>query len=267
MFRIRGAVLVVVAAVLAAGACGGTDWNAAHKAKTLSPAQLRAAAAAQKRAEVPFVNALVVKYAATGDGSTPADDICYANAVVHGFGVTSFTAHGLTPSGLRNRRTTLDSLPTPTLAQINAIGAGVQHCNLSTLGLSVGVWLGATDAPTVACVTRALDAPAARRFVGLAVLGRSRVDLRTAHNLIGVLPKCVDFAALIVRGMNLPAGSAIHDCVVTAIHGADAALKDWLSLKLSDGDPDQLAQTRDEVLVAINQCRAGAQTGFTVPAN
>src|SRR5215471_19028979 len=101
MFRTRGAVVLVVAAALAAGACGGTDWNAAHKAKTLTPAQQRAAAAAQKKAELPFVNALVVKYSSLDDVASPADDRCYANAVVHGYGVTSFTTHGLTPSGLR----------------------------------------------------------------------------------------------------------------------------------------------------------------------
>jgi hypothetical protein len=267
MFRTRGAVVLVVAAALAAGACGGTDWNAGRKAKPLSPAQLRAAAAAQKRAEVPYVNALVVKYASDGDASTAADDRCYANAVVHGFGVTSFTAHGLTPSGLRNRRTTLDSLPTPTIGQVNAIGANVQRCNLSVLGRGVALGLGVTDAPTVACLSRALGTPGARRFLGLAVLGRHRVDLRTAHNLIGVLASCVDFAALIASEMRLPADSPIRECVATAIHGADAALKDMLALEISDGDPDQIAQARDQVLVAMNQCRAGAQTGFTVPPN
>jgi hypothetical protein len=267
MFRTRGALVLVVTAALAGGACGGTDWNAAHQAKPLSLAQLRAAAAAQKRAELPYVNALVVKYASDGSASTPADDRCYANAVVHGFGVTSFTAHGLTPNGLRNSRTTLDSLPTPTIEQVNAIGAGVQRCQVSVIGASVANWLGGNDARTVACATRSLGNPAARRFLGLVVLGRHRVDLRTAHNLVGVLSSCVDFAALIVRGMDLGTHSAFRECVATAIHGADAALKDMLALMLSDGDPDQIAQARDQVLVSINQCRAGAQTGFTVPAN
>src|SRR5262245_37513109 len=102
MFRTRGAVVLVVVAALAAGACGGTDWNAAHKPNMLTPAQLRAAAAGRKRAELSYVNALVAKYSSDGSSNSVADDRCIASAIVHGFGVAALMAHRVTPTSLGN---------------------------------------------------------------------------------------------------------------------------------------------------------------------
>jgi hypothetical protein len=265
MFRTRGAVVLVVAAALIAGACGGTDWNAGQKAKPLSAAEARAAAAAQKKAELPYVNALVAKF--SPDAGNAADQRCFATAVVHGYGVSSFTSHGMTAAGLRNPRTTLDDLPTPSLDQVNAMGAAMQRCRLSLLAGGIAIGLGVPNRGTVSCLTRALAQPEARRFLGLAVLGRHRVNLATAHTMVGLIAGCVDLAALVVRAVNLPADPSIRQCVATAIRGADAELKDLMALKLADADPDQVQQAGDALGIAINQCRPGAQTGFTVPPN
>src|SRR5690348_5914507 len=117
MFRMRGAVVLAAAAALTAGACGGTDWNAATKPKAPSAAQVRAAAEAEARADRPCVDARVASGQANSDPSdppTPADTRCWATAIVHGVGVKTFAAHGLTPNGLRNQKSTLGALPTPT---------------------------------------------------------------------------------------------------------------------------------------------------------
>jgi hypothetical protein len=260
----RGAVVLVVAAALTAGACGGTtDWNAAHKAKPLSAAQARAAAAAQRKAELPYVDALVAKF--TSYSPNPADDRCFAAAVVHGISVQGFTSHGITPTGLRNPRTTLDDLPTPSVAQVGAIGAAMQRCPLDTLGHSLAVSLDSTDAATATCLARALGRPEAQRFLGLMLLGRHRINLAIAHTVVGLMASCVDLAAVFVSAAELPLDPSSRQCFTTALHGAEAELKDFLALLLSNADREQLQEAAGQLSVAINQCRPGAQTGFTVP--
>jgi hypothetical protein len=265
MFRTRGAVALVVAAALGAAACGGTDWNAARKPKPLSAAQVRAAAAAQKKAETPYVNALVVKYRAIDNQFTDADQQCFAAAVVHGLGVTAFTSHGLTANGLRNPRTTLDDLPTPTLPQVAAIGAAMQRCHLSALGAAVAQGLAVTDAKTVDCLSRALSRPQARRFLVLSLFGRRQMTLVTAHSVVGLFASCVDLAELVLRSIDLGVDPSIHACVLTALHGVEPQLEDVMALNLSHADRDQIEQAAVSLNVAINQCRPGARTGFTVP--
>jgi hypothetical protein len=261
----RGTAVFVVVGALVAGACGGTDWKAAHTPKPRSAAQLRAAAAAQRKAEIPYVNALVVKFSTAPKPPSLADSRCIAGAIVHGYGVKAFAAHGLTPNGLRNPRTSIDDLPTPTLPQVDAIGAAMQHCQLSHLGAALARGLGISDARTAACLATALARPQARRFLALSALGRHRVNLATAHTVVGLIAGCADLASLILRQSDLPADSAIRECVANALHQADAALKDYLALVISDADTDQIQEAKGEVLVAINECRPGAQTGFTVP--
>jgi hypothetical protein len=258
----RGAALLVVVGALVAGACGGTDWKAAHTPKPKSAAELRAAAAAQRKAELPYVNALVVKYAAAPNPPTLVEGRCIAAAVVHGYGVRTFTAHRLTPNALRNPHTSIDDLPTPTLGQADAIGAAMQHCRLD-VGAALAHSLGIANAGTVTCLSRALARPDARRFLALSALGRHRVNLAIAHTVVALMARCADLAAPIVR--DFPADASIRQCVADALHQADAALKDYLALVISDAETEQIQEAKDAVLVAINQCRAGAQTGFTVP--
>ena len=257
--------MVAVAAALVVGACGGTDWNAAKQPKTPSAAQLRAAAVAQAKAESPYVAALVASDQGSSDPSNPADARCWAAALVHGFGVSAFVAHGLTPNGLRDPDSTLDALPTPTLAQADAIGAALQRCRLSAVGAGLAQSLGANDAASAACMTRALGRPEARRFLTLSMLGSHRMNLATAHTFVGLAAGCVDLAAFVVRIAGFPPDAAIRQCVTTALHGADAEVKDFLALVFSDADHDQIEQASDALGVAMNQCRPGAQTGFTVP--
>jgi hypothetical protein len=118
---------------------------------------------------------------------------------------------------------------------------------------------------TAACLARALGRPEARRFLALSALGRHRVNLATAHTVVGLIASCADLASLIVGQSGLPADAAIRECVADALHEADAALKDYLALVISEAEPDQIQEAKGEVLVAINECRPGAQTGFTVP--
>jgi len=257
--------VVVVAGALAAGACGGTEWNAGKQPKPLSAAQARAAAAAQKKAEVPYVNALVAKYQTNHVLNSLDDNRCLASAVVHGFGVAGISAHGLTANGLRNPRTTLDDLPTPTLAQADAIGAGVQRCHIAPAAAGMARSFGATDAQSAACMTSAFGRPQARRFLALLVLGRQRISLAVAHSVVGLISSCLDLAALIVRAASLPPDATIRQCISSALHGADAELKDYLALMIAGGDREQIQQAQGALLVAMNQCRPGAQTGFTVP--
>ena len=260
--------MLAVVGALTAGACGGTDWNAAHKAKTPSAAQVRAAAAAEAKAEQPYVDALVASGQANSDPSdptTPADARCWATAIVHGVGVRTFAAHGLTPNGLRRPTSTLDALPTPTAAQADAIGAAMQRCRLNILSAALLYGLGVTDAKSVTCFTRALARPEARRYLGLMLLGEHRINLATAHTVVGLLAGCIDLAALVVRAIHLPPDAAIRQCVATALRGVDAELKDFLALNLSDADPEQVQEARDALGVAMNECRPGAQTGFTIP--
>ncbi len=270
MFRMRGALAFAVAATLTGGACGGTDWNAAHKPKTPSAAQIRAAAAAEAKAEVPYVDALVASGQANSDPSdptTPADARCWATAIVHGVGVKAFAAHGLTPNGLRNPNSTLDALPTPTAAQAEAIGAAMQHCRLGVISAAVLYGIGVTDAQSVTCFSRALGRPVARRFLGVLLIGAHRMNLATAHTVVGLLAGCIDLAALVVRTIDLPPVASIRQCVVTVLHGSDAELKDLMALNLSDADPEQIQEARDALSVSMNECRPGAQTGFTVPGD
>ena len=269
MFRTRGAVALVVVAALAAAACGGTDWNAARKAKPLSPAQLRAAAVAQARAERPYINALVASDQASepAGGVNALDSRCFAVAVVRGYGVKAFIAHGLTPNGLRNPNSTLNALPTPTAAQADAIGTAVQRCHLDALGRSLAVTLDTPDARTAGCLTNSLHRPEARRFLALWMLGRNRVNLAVAHAVVGLIVKCVDLAEVFVRAADVPPGAGVRQCLITALHSADAELKDFSALLMSDADQEQLQQVQEQLGVVINQCRPGAQTGFTVPAN
>jgi hypothetical protein len=262
----RGAVALVVAAALGAAACGGTDWNAAHKPKAPSPAQLRAAAAAQKKAEQPLVNALMVKYHEDDDPFTAADDRCFAGAVVHGLGVKSFVSHGLTANGLRNPRTTLDDLPAPTLAQVDAIGAAMQRCHIAVLGTAIAQGLEVTNPGTVACLSRALGRPQARRFLVLSLFGRRQMTLVTARSVIGIFASCVDLADLVLRQLDLNVPPTIRTCVLTALHGVRHQLEEVMALSLSHADQDQIEQAAVALGVAINQCRPGAQTGFTVPS-
>lgn len=262
--------MLAVAAALSAGACGGTDWNTAGKPKAPSAAQIRAAAVAEARAERPYVDALVASGQANSDPTdptTPSDTRCWATAIVHGVGVKAFAAHGLTPNGLRNPKSTLDALPTPTTAQAEAIGAALQHCRLSIFSAAILYGLGITDAKSVACFTRGLARPEARRFLGLILLGTHRLNLATAHTVVGLLAGCIDLANLVIRATALPPDPTIRRCVATALHGVDAELKDFIALNLSGADPEQLQEARDALGVAMNDCRPGAQTGFTVPAS
>ena len=257
--------MLVVVGALVAGGCGGTDWKAAHTPKPQSAAQLRAAAAAQRKAELPYVNALVVKYTAAPNPMSLAVGRCVAAAVVHGYGVKTFAAHKLTANRLRSPRTSMDDLPAPTLAQIDAIGAAMQRCQLSELGAGLAHSLGLADMGTVACMTRALGRPDARRFLALSALGRDRVNITIARSVVALMASCADLAAPVVR--EFTRDGSMRQCVADALHQADAALKNYLALVISDAEPDQIQEAKGEVLVAINECRPGAQTGFTVPAS
>jgi hypothetical protein len=269
MFRRGGAVALVVVAVLAAAACGGTDWNAAHQHKAPSTAQLRAQAAAEARAEAPYVDAMVASDQANppADRGNPLEIRCVAGAIVHGFGVQAFRLHGLTPNALRNPNSTLEKLPTPAPAQIEAVGAAMQRCPLTGFGQSFARGVGATDAATVACFTQGLQRPDARRFLVISFLGRQKLDLSTARSLVGLMARCTDLATLFVNAIGKTLDAGTKQCVITQLHGADAALRTYWALKIADADPDQVSQASETVGVAINQCRPGAQTGFTVPSN
>jgi hypothetical protein len=263
-----GAVAFVLAVALAVAGCGATDWNAAAtKSKAASQAAAKAAAAAAARAERPYVEALVASQRAN-DGSTTAaaaaDDRCVAVAIVHGYGAQVLVNHGLTPNGLRNPDTTLDVLPAPTVAQVDAVGAGLQRCHIDIFGRSLAEGLGVTDAAGVACFVRSMTLPAARRFLVLMLLSRP-IDLAAAHNVVGLIAGCMDLATLVVRGIDPSVDAETRTCVANAMHGADAELKDYLALEMSKSDPAQLQVAKDALGVAINQCRPGAQTGFTVP--
>jgi hypothetical protein len=267
MFAKGGAVAFVLVIALVGAGCGATDWNAtASRSNSASRAAARAAAAAAAQAERPYVEALVASQRAN-DGSTTAaevvDDRCVAVAIVHGYGAQDFVSHGLTPNGLRNPDSTLDALPSPTVAQVNAVGAGLQRCHIDIVGRSMATNWGVTDPAGVACLTGSMTRPAARRFLVLTLLSRP-IDLAAAHDLVGLIAGCMDLAPLVVRGID-GLDTATRTCVATALHGADAEVKDYMALRMSNSDPVQLQQAKDALGVTINQCRPGAQTGFTVP--
>jgi hypothetical protein len=128
--------------------------------------------------------------------------------------------------------------------------------------------VGVTDAATADCFTKGLARPDTRRFLVFMMYGRDKVDLATAQAEVSFLGRCTDLAALFTQAA-LPrtVDSSTRQCFVTALHGADAALKNYWALKIAHADSDQVQQASDALGVAINQCRPGAQTGFTVPPN
>jgi hypothetical protein len=271
MRRLMG--VLAVAAVLSA--CGGADWNASHATPTPSTSARSArtaatAAAAVSAGERPYVDAMVASAVASDDTSATTSATtyhCIAAAIVHGFGATVFAANGLTPNGLRNANSTLDALPDPTDEQVTTIGAALQHCKIAKeLAIGVGTDLGFTDTATVTCLTKQFDSgPAPRRFLVLAFLER-KIDLEAAHAAVGVLAACVDLPTLVLRSANVPIGAETRNCIVNALRGSDAQLKDFFALRMSGTDPETAVQASEQLGVAINRCRPGAHTGFTVPS-
>ncbi len=88
-------------------------------------------------------------------------------------------------------------------------------------------------------------------------------DLEAAHALIGLFAGCVDLPALVLRAANVQVDAATRACLLDTLKTSDAALKDFMALKIAGSDTTSQETT---LAVSINHCRPGARTGFTIPA-
>jgi hypothetical protein len=276
MLRIVAALAVVV--VLAG--CGATDWNSAQvgaSAKPGSKQSTKAAAAkpspaavAETAAERPYITALVASAAAAGAGASglhPADFRCIAAAIVHGYGAKTFADNGETPAKLSRADSTLDALPDPSDDQIQAIGAALQRCNVGgELAKEFATGLHVTDPAVVRCFGSAFDTdPTLRRLIVMDWMAR-KIDLLAAHVLVGLIASCIDLPSYVLDAQNVQVDPTTRACLVDALKGSEAQLKDGLALHIAGVDPDTATQDFEVIAVAINQCRPSAHTGFTVPS-
>jgi hypothetical protein len=254
--------------VMILAGCGGTDYNTVVSTPPSTSATPTHAVVATT-AERPYVDAMVASAAASDTSAdfTAALARCVSTAIVRGYGVDAFKSSGITPNGLRNPDSTLDALPDPTDAQVTDVGVALQGCKLAkSVAAGLGQGLGVTAAPSIACLTKQVaSGPDARRFIVLSVLER-KVDLQAAHSLIGLVASCVDLADVVLRAAKVPIDPATRTCLVDALHGSDAQLKDFLALRMAGADPDTAEQASEQLSVALNRCRPSAHTGFTVPS-
>jgi hypothetical protein len=274
MHRIAAVVAAMVVVAVGLAGCGGTDWNTAKNAavksaRTAKSAKTPSGIAAEAKAERPLIAALVASSKSTNPRETAAqtvEDRCVATAIVHGYGTTAFHANGITANGLRGPRNSLDALPDPSEAQVAAIGAALQRCHIVEVAPGIAKAFGVTDGAEIACLAGHFGTGAdAHRFLVLTALNR-HVSLAAAHDTVGILASCVDLPTLILRLGNVQVDSATRTCIIDEMNGAGAQLKDYFALKLAGADPDIAQQSIEAVGVAINHCRPGAHTGFTVPS-
>jgi hypothetical protein len=259
MRRIAPALAVLVVLVVLGG-CGGTDWNTAQVSPAAPPRPVSTAAS-----ERPYIDALVASAQSQATkpelGATAVR--CVATAIVHGYGAPAFVAANLTPTDLRDPNSTLTALPALSDDQGVSIGTALQHCNVGgavAMGFAQG--LKVTDGPTVSCLAgRFATDPGARRFLALSVLQR-HADIEAAHALIGLVAACVDLPTLVLRSANVQVDATTRACILDALKTSEAQLKDLMALKIAGLDATQQQET---LAVSINDCRASARTGFTVP--
>jgi hypothetical protein len=268
MQRLLRAHTLALALVVVVAGCGATDFNA-KSATSVPTTTALARPTVATTAELPYVDAMVAS-AAASDGKSAVSAAtyrCIATAIVRGFGTGVFKSSGITPNGLRNPNSSLDGLPDPTDAQISAIGAALQRCRTGAmLAKSFASGLKVTDPAAVACFTRRVDSdPGLRRFIVMNYLER-KIDLETAHDLVGLMSACIDLATYILQSAKLPVDAATRACLVNALQGSEADLKDYFALRISGADPDTEQQRFEAVTIAMNQCRPSARTGFTVPS-
>ena len=273
MHRIAGVVAIVAVVVLAG--CGGTDWNTAKNAavksaRTAKSAKTPSGIAAEAKAERPLIAALVASSKATNPLQTPAQTLtqrCAATAIVHGYGAAAFRANGITANGLREPKSSLDALPNPSEVQVSTIGAALQRCHIAELASEMAKALRITDGAQIACLAGHFGTGAdAHRFLVLTALDR-QVSLAAAHDVVGILASCVDLPTLVLQAGNVQVDAATRTCMIDEMHGTDAELKDYFALEIAGADPDTAQQSIEAVGVAINHCRPGAHTGFTVPSS
>jgi hypothetical protein len=252
---------LAVAVVL--GGCGGANWKTAQGSPAAQPPRPASTAAAER----PYVDALVVsaQSQATGKSEIGANNIrCVANAIVHGFGAPAFAAANLTPTDLRDPNSTLSALPDPTDDQVTSIGTALQRCNVGgAVATAFAQGLKVTDATTISCLAGrfAIDS-GARRFLALSVLQR-HADIEAAHALIGLVAGCVDLPTLVLNSTNVQIDATTRACLLDTLKNSEAQLKDFMALKIAGLDA---TQQQESLAVSINDCRASARTGFTVPA-
>jgi len=97
---------------------------------------------------------------------------------------------------------------------------GAGPANLLAKSFAAG--LKVTDAAAIACFKKGADTdPSLRGFVVTSYLAR-KVDLETAHQIVGLLSRCVDLPAFILRSGNVPVDATTKACLIRALNGSDA---------------------------------------------
>ena len=186
---------------------------------------------------------------------------------MHGYGAAAFVANGMTVAELSRADSDLDALPDPSDAQVQAMGAALQRCNVgAVLAKEFATGLHVTDPAVITCFAGRFDTDATlRRVIVLDWMAR-KIDLLAAHVLVGLMSQCIDLPSYVLDAQNVQVDPTTRACLADALKGSEAQLKDGLALHIAGVDPDTEQQDFEVIGVAVNQCRPSARTGFTVPS-
>ncbi len=241
--RRRVLVAALLGIVVAAGACGGTDFR-------------RATFGEQK-----YIDAAAAGLRDSSDkpaGITEAQIVCLARAVVHGIGVARLRAAGVRADDLRDSsydipKSVAASLSAPEREQRGAL---VQACHLGAiLGPMLTPELGSSGvkltASEVRCVAESFDRPAYRQLVAALVVSALKDDV-ASNSFAQLFLDCVSFGRLIATQAPFPLANDEIACVDREVR-ASTAIRRALADKIAGGSGDSAEASRAMTL-ALGRC-------------